>query len=376
MKMITRAELIGWEMPEDMISWFVGQYPEGVARYQNVLDEFASQDRCDWANRLMDVAGTEPGRVTVFSPCENAKHVFAAGDLSALGSVRVSGFVRVAGDTDVAHDFHADAGIVCAGSVTVGGSLQTADRLTIQGSTKVGGSIVAKKGMVVRETVTVGDDLRTEAGNIDAENGLEVGGTIWANGFVRADLVSVDQALVATGDVTLHGGMHCEGEIRITGNFLLLGATGWSHLEAKGDLVVKGNLQCEGAIRAARIEIGGDLRCDRFITAESDIVVERGLVCCDRISSWHGHIKVGASLSAGGRILAGREIIAGEIFIAPEDAIYAGTLISPEHWASEGRVIVPHRPDRVASGHWIPAAPEDLGQSDSDAASHPFTACN
>lgn len=363
MKHITRAELIGWQMPENMISWFADQYRDGIARYQDVLDEFANQGLCDWANRLMDVAGVESGRVTVISPCDNSRHIFAAGNLSAEGSVHIKGFVRVAGDTNVAHDFRADAGIVCAGSVTVGGGLQTAGRLTIHGRTKVGGSIMATNGMVVRKKVTVGDDLRAEAGNIDAESRLEVGGTIWVNGFLRAASISVDQALVATGDVSLRGGLNCEGGIRITGHLVLLRTAGWSHLEARGDLVVKGSLRCEGAIRAARIEIGGELQCDRFIAAESDIVVVCGLVSGGEVSSWHGHIKVGKLLSTGGRVLAGQEIIATEIFVSPEYAIFAGTLISPEHWSSKGRVIVPKRPDRVVTGHWLPVVPEDDTQA-------------
>lgn len=368
MKQISRAELIGWQMAPEMVAWFDQRFPRRIERYQHVLDALAREDRCTWANQLMDRAGADPDRSVGFAMEERVRHVFAAGTLSTPGSIRVNGFVRVAGDIEIGHSLRADAGISCEGSVATGGSIQTDGCLTIRGGSKVGGSVVALKGIVVRDDLTAEEDIVTEAGDIDAEGRLEAGGTIFAAGFVRAASISAEQGLFAATDVVVQGGLECGGDVRIGGDLGAMRRKLLPHVEVKGDLLVDGNAICEAVIRANRIQIGRSLRCARWIASESDVIVAGNLTANGRVSSWHGHIRVGGDFTAHGRVLAGRDVVVvGEIRLDPAAALLAGTIVAPDDWAREGRVIVPVRPDRMLTGIWMATEPGyDSGDAGAD----------
>lgn len=141
-------QIAAWQATPTIHEWFLLRFPEGQAKYQDILNALAEDDRPNEAHWLMENAGAEDAVCLDVTNLEAHKHVFAAGKLSVATTLNIAGWLRAGLSIETDKSLSADLGIIAVRYVRTGGSLRT------NGEIRAGSRIDAGRNISAGDCIT------------------------------------------------------------------------------------------------------------------------------------------------------------------------------------------------------------------------------
>ncbi|MFZ4534935.1 hypothetical protein [Propionivibrio sp.] len=385
---ITTSQFEAWQASPAIHEWFLLRFPEGEAKYQDILTALAEDERPNEAHWLMENAGTDDCACLDVTNLEAHKHVFAAGKLSVVGTLSVSGWIRAGLSIEADKSLSADLGIIAGWNIRAGGSLRTNGEIRAGSRIDAGRNITAGDCITSAFAIVAGGDIRAgkeinsgtdfelmgeavEALNNDdsddsrkkwinlqklwaASSGSDnywdaiVGDRspfgIEASGDIVAGTAIVSVTSIKAGDSIMAGEAIQAGRtIHAGGN-----VTAGRGINGAWKLSAEGSIQSGTEIIAATIHAGGGITAqgDILFTADlesgSDIAVSGNIRSCEDAKfcdiSTQGELRVGGEILCSGYILAAR-IDAGDDLIAGRGIRTDGDIIAGKELVA-GRYIM------------------------------------
>ena len=152
---------------EDGVNAFLGQYPDGLADYQDVLNKCVEHDLERYAAWLLNAVGPTMDVLRIEGDLITDKSIYICGSLYVTGSINAGGGIE------------AGRGIKAGESIKVGWGVNA------------GGGINAGRGIKAGESINAGRGINAGGGikageNINAGRGIKAGESINAGGGVNA----------------------------------------------------------------------------------------------------------------------------------------------------------------------------------------------
>jgi hypothetical protein len=353
---INKQQFIEWQASPVFRSWFLSQFPEGEADYQDVLNALAEDDLPDEAHWLMDNAGRDDAGQLDINGSERLKHIFSAGSLNVHHSLNIDGWIRAGSSIDAGQSLSAGQGILAGWNVRAGGNLRTNGEIKSGCRIDAGMNIEAGAGITSACAIHAGGDIRTEKG-IDAGSdymslvsaiyrvsdddsetsrnqwhllqkmwGASSGSqNIWeaitairnpfgleATGSIYAGTSVMSATTIKAGDSIVVAENLEAGTVIGAGGNIVAG----QNIKTSCSVSAQGSIQAGGAICAPSINAKtgihakGDITFDLTLESGADIAVSGNLSTTDQFS-WstlaaQGEISVGGELRSKGNIRAAR----------------------------------------------------------------------
>ena len=114
---------------EDGVNAFLGQYPDGLADYQDVLNKCVEHDLERYAAWLLNAVGPTMDVLRIEGDLITDKSIYICGSLYVTGSINAGENINAGWDINAGENVNAGRGIKAGESINAGGGVNAGESI-------------------------------------------------------------------------------------------------------------------------------------------------------------------------------------------------------------------------------------------------------
>ena len=155
---------------EDGVNAFLGQYPDGLADYQDVLNKCVEHDLERYAAWLLNAVGPTMDVLRIEGDLITDKSIYICGSLYVTGSINAGGGINAGWGVNAGESIKVGWGVNAGGGINAGRGIKAGESINAGRGINAGGGIKAGENINAGRGIKAGESIKAGWGVNAGEN--------------------------------------------------------------------------------------------------------------------------------------------------------------------------------------------------------------